>query len=68
MSYAELALEREPETGPVPLIFGRGGELAVRSHLALREIDPLGQNITGRLDVVSTVVRDPAAGSTTAAG
>lgn len=56
VSYAELAIEREPESGPAPLLLlGRGGEIAASSPLPLRELDPLGQNIAGRLDLVSTV-------------
>jgi ABC-type transport system substrate-binding protein/tRNA A-37 threonylcarbamoyl transferase component Bud32 len=55
VSYAELALDREPASGPAPQVLSGGCELVVPSPLALRELDPLGQNIAGRLDLVSTV-------------
>lgn len=55
VSYAELALAREPESQTSGSPRTRGGELDLPLHLPLRELDPLGQNIAARLDVVSTV-------------
>lgn len=54
VSYAEIALVGNAPS-VLPIFEDRGGELDVPSHLALRELDPLGRNLAGRLDVVSTV-------------